>query len=176
MLATALTACIIAPVTVHISFPQETLDWAAEEIEDLPAQSAEAPPAASTPAPTGDRSRSLDLPPRIDTRSPEITKLVESRRQRRPALREWKSRGCIGETNEGVLAPRPGDGCGPEVAVLIRAENADRQVLYAAFMKVNKIPPSDTTRVLKAFDKTHDERARPDDWIQLDDAQWVRKR
>jgi uncharacterized protein YdbL (DUF1318 family) len=102
-------------------------------------------------------------------------KATESRRQRRPALREWKSRGCIGETNQGWVVARPGEGCGLEVAELIRAENADRRVIYDAFMKDNKIPTSDTARVQNAFAKARQERARPNDWIQLDDGQWVRK-
>ena len=37
---------------------------------------------------------------------------------RRPALREWKNKGCVGEDNKGFATARPGDGCGPEVADL----------------------------------------------------------
>jgi uncharacterized protein YdbL (DUF1318 family) len=48
-------------------------------------------------------------------------------------------------------------------------------VIYDAFMKDNKIPTSDTARVQSAFAKARQERARPNDWIQLDNGQWVRK-
>ena len=175
MLAIVLAACV--PVTVNITFPQEKLDSAARQIEDMPAQSASAPPQASTPAPAPGGGRSVDVAatPSIDTRSPEVMKVTESRRQRRPALREWKSRGCLGETNQGLLVARPGEGCGPEVADLIRAENADRQVIYDAFMKENNIPITDTARVRSAFAKARQERSRSNDWIQLDGGQWVRK-
>ena len=173
ILATSLAACV--PVTVNITFPQEKLDTAARQIEDMPAQSASAPPPPATPPPAPGPGRSVDVTPRIDTRSPAVVKATESRRQRRPALREWKGRGCIGETNQGLLVARPGEGCGPEVADLIRAENADRQVIYDAFMKDNNIPTSDTARVRNAFAKARQERARPNDWIQLDNGQWVRK-
>jgi uncharacterized protein YdbL (DUF1318 family) len=173
ILATTLAACV--PVTVNITFPQEKLDSAARQIEDMPAQSVSASPPSSTPAPATGPGRSVDVTPRIDTRSPEVVKATESRRQRRPGLREWKSRGCIGETNQGLLVSRPGEGCGREVAELIRDENADRQVIYDAFMKDNNIPTSDTARVRSAFSKARQERARPNDWIQLDDGQWVRK-
>ena len=81
----------------------------------------------------------------------------------------------MGETNKGLLEARPGDGCGPEAAELIRAENADRRVIYDAFMKENKIPASDTPRVESAFAKARQERVRPNEWMQLDDGQWVRK-
>jgi uncharacterized protein YdbL (DUF1318 family) len=113
--------------------------------------------------------------PRLNERSPEVVKATESRRARRQTLREWKSRGCLGETNQGLLVARPGEGCGPEVADLIRAENADRQVIYGAFMKENNIPATDTARVRSAFAKARQERSRPNDWIQLENGPWVRK-
>jgi uncharacterized protein YdbL (DUF1318 family) len=174
MRAMALVACV--PVTVNISFPQDKLDAAARQIEDMPAPSGAASPPTAAPAPTPTGGRSIDVTPRIDTRSPEVRKATEARRQRRPALRDWKSRGCIGESNQGLLVARPGEGCGPEVADLIRAENADRHVIYDAFMLENNIPASDTGRVASAFATARQERARPDDWIQLADGQWVRKR
>ena len=173
ILTTTLPACV--PVTVNITFPQEKLDSAARQIEDMPAQSASAPAPPSPPAPAPGPGRNVDVTLRIDTRSPEVVKATESRRQRRPVLREWKSRGCVGETNQGLVVARPGEGCGGEVAELIRAENADRRVIYDAFMKDNNIPASDTARVQSAFAKARQERARPNDWIQLDDGQWVRK-
>jgi uncharacterized protein YdbL (DUF1318 family) len=192
-LVVAAGACV--PVTVNISFPQEKLDSAAKQIEDVTAQtsaapstpsgttSAATPPAATSPpatppaatSPPAGGGRTVDVTPRIDTRSPEVVKATESRRQRRPELRELRSRGCIGESNKGLLEARPGDACGPEVTQLIRAENADRHVIYNAFMKDNNIPASDTPRVESAFAKARQERVRPGEWIQLEDGQWAKK-
>ena len=75
----------------------------------MPAQRAStpAPAAAAGPGPGG--GRTVDVTPRIDTRSPEVVKATESRRERRPVLREWKNRGCMGETNQGTLVARPGE-------------------------------------------------------------------
>jgi uncharacterized protein YdbL (DUF1318 family) len=178
MLALVLAACV--PVTVNVTFPQEKLDNAARQIEEKSAQAAPAPstpPASAPQTPSGGASRSVDVAatPRLNERSPEVIKVTESRRARRPALRDWKSRGCIGETNQGLLSARPGEGCGAEVADLINAENADRQVIYDAFMKENNIPASDSPRVRSAFAKARLERARPNDWIQLENGQWTRK-
>jgi uncharacterized protein YdbL (DUF1318 family) len=173
VLATVLAACV--PVTVNITFPQEKLDTAARQIEDMPAQAAPTPSPPPPTAPAPGRGRTVDVTPRIDTRSPEVVKATESRRQRRPALREWKNRGCIGETNQGFVTARPGDDCGGQVAGLIRAENADRQVIYSAFMKENSIPATDTPRVHNAFAKARQERSRSNDWVQRDDGQWIRK-
>jgi len=193
VLVGAAGACV--PVTVNISFPQEKLDTAAKQIEEGTAQPASAPatpsataPAAAPPAgtappatapagtsATASEGRTVDVTPRIDTRSPEVIKATESRRQRRPALREMRSRGCIGESNRGLLEARPGDACGPEVAALIQAENADRHVIYNAFMKDNNIPASDTPRVEAAFAKARQERVRSNEWVQLEDGRWVKK-
>ncbi|HEX2480973.1 MAG TPA: DUF1318 domain-containing protein [Methylomirabilota bacterium] len=173
VLALSLAACV--PVTVNITFPQEQLDAAARNIEDMPAQPASTPAPAPPPAPAPGGGRTVDVKPTVDTRSPEVVKANTSRRERRPALREWKNRGCIGETNQGTIVARPGDGCGPEVASLIRAENGDRRIIYDAFMKENNIAASDTGRVHNAFAKARQERSRANDWIQLDNGQWVRK-
>jgi uncharacterized protein YdbL (DUF1318 family) len=137
------------------------------------------PPTATAPtkatAPAAAAGRTVDVTPRIDTRSPEVVKATESRRQRRPGLRELRSRGCVGESNRGLLEARPGDACGPEVADLVRAENADRHVIYSAFMKDNNIPASDTARVESAFAKARQDRVRSNEWIQLEDGRWVKK-
>jgi uncharacterized protein YdbL (DUF1318 family) len=168
----ALAACV--PVTVNVTFPQDKLDTAARHIEELPAQPAGASAPPPAPRPSGNRV-DVAATPSIDAKSPEVAKATDNRRARRSDLREWKSKGCMGETNQGLLVARPGEGCGPEVAELIRAENADRQIIYSAFMKDNNIPASDTPRVRIAFAKARQERARPNDWIQLEGGQWVRK-
>ena len=193
-LVAASAACV--PVTVNISFPQEKLDTAAKQIEDSTAQTgpqqghAATPPATAptTTAPTGSapaaapqqppaatQGRTVDVTPRIETRSPEVVKATQSRRERRPALREWKERGCLGETNQGLLEARAGEGCTAEALELMRAENADRLVIYQAFMRENNIADTDTGRVRSAFAKARQERARAGDWIQLADGHWVKK-
>ena len=188
-LVAAETACV--PVTVNISFPQEKLDTAAKQIEDVTAQTATPPapgatspaappptatsPAGSSPPPASVQGRTVDVTPRIDTRSPEVVKATQSRRERRQALREWKTRGCLGETNQGLLEARTGEGCTPEALEVMRGENADRLVIYEAFMKENSIPESDTPRVRSAFAKARQERSRPGDWIQLEDGKWVKR-
>src|SRR5262245_16077068 len=73
-LAITLAACV--PVTVNVTFPQEKLDTAARHIEEIPAQPAAAPPPtaspspAPSPAPPSGQSRTIEVTPRLDTRSP----------------------------------------------------------------------------------------------------------
>jgi uncharacterized protein YdbL (DUF1318 family) len=168
-LAAVLASCV--PVTVNIAFPQEKLDAAARNIEEAEAR----PSGAAAPAPPAGGGQGVSPMPRTDSRSPEVVKARQSRRERRPDLRQWKDQGCIGETNQGTVVARPGTGCGAEAAGLIRAENADRRVIYDDFMKENNIPASDRPRVNSAFAKARQERSRSNDWVQLEDGQWTRK-
>lgn len=189
-LAAVVVSCV--PVTVNINFSQEKLDKAADQIEDT-VRSPENPK-PGTPAKPQAPSSSLDRwlaalgpreadaqgavvqaspSPRVD--SPDIQKAIDSRRARIPQLREWKSKGCIGETNQGLVEARPGPGCGGEVGALLAAENADRQAIIGDFMKHNNIPASDAARVHAAFAKSHRERARAGDWIQQDGGEWAKK-
>lgn len=189
VLAVALAACV--PVTVNINFPQQKLEGAADSIEDMvrsPENPKPEPPKKSPGSQLGGRmlsalapreasaqTRSVTAAPEIKVRTPELLKAIESRRGRFPQIRPWKAAGCLGENNQGLLEPRPGQGCTPDVNALITAENADRTYIYDTLMQQNNIPASDANRVRAAFAKSRMERARPGDWIQTDDGQWVKK-
>jgi uncharacterized protein YdbL (DUF1318 family) len=189
-LAGLLVACV--PVTVNITFPQRELDSAAGQIEDM-VRSPENPQPAPAPKPEPQGSflgpilaafgpreaaaqgRRVDVVPKIKVQTPELVKAIAARRERFHVLREWKTRGCIGETNQGLLEARPGEGCSAEVSRLIGAENADRDYIYRTLMEQNEIPASDAPRVRAAFAKAHRDRAKPGEWVQLVSGQWVKK-
>ncbi|MBI3458075.1 MAG: DUF1318 domain-containing protein [Candidatus Rokubacteria bacterium] len=189
-LASLLAACV--PVTVNINFPQEKLEGAATRIEDM-VRSPEnpKPPAAPKKGPQGglgDRllaalaprdsaaqSRSVDVVPEIRVQTPQLMQAIGSRRARNPQIDQWKARGCIGEANQGLLEARPGQGCSGEGASLIGAENADRNFIYETLMQQNHIPAGDGPRVRAAFAKVNRELARPGEWVQQPNGQWVRK-
>ena len=168
-LAGLLAACV--PVTVNVNFSQEKLDSAARQIEEQ-AGATSVQGAPGTPSGGG---QSAGPAPRVESQSPQVVSATEARRARRPTVREWKNRGCIGETNQGLVIARPGEGCGAEAAALIRSENADRQVIYDAFLRENNISASDRPRVQSAFAKARQERSRTNDWVQQDNGQWIRK-
>jgi uncharacterized protein YdbL (DUF1318 family) len=188
LVVTALaTACV--PVTINVNFPQEQLDGAAGRIEDM-VRSPENPKAAPPPKPgsslgrwllaLGPRAaaaqgRSVDVVPEIRVQTPQLMKAIGSRRDRFGAIQSGKAKGCIGETNQGLLEGRPGQGCGGEVGGLIGAENADRVLIYDTLMQQNNIPAGDAGRVRAAFAKANRERAQGGEWIQQDNGQWTRK-
>jgi len=185
-----LAACV--PVTVNITFPQEKLEGAAGQIEDM-VRSPENPKpqpepkkgpqgsildsfqAALAPREAVAQGRNVDVVPEIKTQTPELMKAIASRRDRFREIRAWKARGCLGETNQGMLESRPGQECSGDVARLIGVENADRQYIYDTLMKQNNIPAGDAPRVRAAFAKAKRDRAQPGDWVQQDNGQWAKK-
>src|SRR5262249_18675381 len=91
-----------------------------------------------------------------------------------PQIDRGKPRGCRGETSQGLIEPRPGQGCGGE-ASLVGPENADRTFIYETLMQQNKMPASDAPRVRAAFAQANRDLAKPGEWIQQPDGQWTKK-
>ncbi|MGH7265738.1 MAG: DUF1318 domain-containing protein [Candidatus Rokuibacteriota bacterium] len=171
--AALLAACV--PVTVNVNFPQERIESAAGQLEDVTRSPDNPEPGRREPA----SGRSVAVDPELAI-TPEFVKQIEkertARRARREAIRAEKERGCVGESNQGQLAVRPGAACSDQVASLVKAENADRDSIIKKFMRHFKMPASDAPRVGAAFAKRRIERwARPGDWVQRPDGQWVQR-
>ena len=193
VLAAALAAACV-PVTVNVTFPQQKLDDAASQIVDMSRRPADAPAPGPTPAPApkpGSRlerwlaplgpreaaaeERPLQMAQTPKTDSDELRRLTESQNRRLGAVQQALARGCAGESNQGRLEPRPGQGCSGDVAGVIGAENADRQAIVETFMRQNKIAPSDVGRVRASFAKAYRDRVGGGQWVQTDRGEWVKK-
>ena len=181
------------PVTVNVYFPQEKLDSAASQIVDMSRGAPPPEPAPAPPPPKGPGSSlrhwlatlapraawaepgdvRIAQAPRTDTE--EIRRLTASQQSRLGALQQWMSRGCVGESNQGLVEARPGQGCAAEVGRLIADENRDREALVDVFMRQNRIPPGDRSRVRASFAKAYRDRAPGGAWVQQDGGQWGRR-
>ena len=192
VVATLLAACV--PVTVNVTFPQQKLDDAASQIVDMSRRPPDAPPSGPTPAPApkpGSRlerwlaplgpreaaaeERPVQMVQAPKTDSGELRRLTESQNRRLGAVQQALARGCAGESNQGLLEPRPGQGCSGDVAGVIGAENADRQAIVETFMRQNNIGPSDVGRVRASFAKAYRDRVGGGQWVQTDRGDWVKK-
>jgi uncharacterized protein YdbL (DUF1318 family) len=193
-LATAallLAGCV--GVTINVTFPQEKIDSAASGIEDLvrtppPEDAAPAPPktvprkdsrlegrrirwaALFGPAPA-----EAQAVPELKTRTPEVMAVIESRRARWGALSAALGQGCVGESNRGLVEPRPGPGCPTDIPALTEAENRDRMVLYRTLVEQNSMPAGDIARVQASFARANRERVPPGAWVQDEGGRWSRK-
>ena len=184
-LAVVLTGCLA--LTVNVNFPQEKIDNAASNIEDLVRMPKDAPTPAIPVAPPrsggagvlmgllAPAAAEAQAVPELRTRTPEIVAVIESRRARYPELATALAKGCIGENNQGLLDARPGSGCPANVTALVNDENRDRMVLYRTLVEQNNMPPADVARVQAAFAKAHRDKAPAGAWIQDDGGRWVRK-
>ncbi len=188
---TLLAASGCVPVTVNVYFTQEKIDSAAGNIEDLVRVEKGGKP--TTPPPPKKDDKEGGLPgsgpwlallapapaeaqvPELKIRTPEVMASIESRRQRFPQIQEWKGKGCIGENAQGLVEARPGQGCGPEVGVLMDAENRDRLTLYRTLLQQNNMPASELAKIQAGFAKARRERAQSGEWIQTETGQWTRK-
>jgi uncharacterized protein YdbL (DUF1318 family) len=183
-----LGACV--PVTVNVTFPQEKLDDAANQIVDMSRRPAGAPPApgsGSPPKPGSGLERWLapreaaaqEPGPRVaqgpTTDTAELRRLTESQNRRLGALQQWLARGCVGESNQGLLEARPGQGCSGDVARLIADENRDRQAIVETFMRQNKMAASEAGRVRASFARAYRDRVQSGQWIQTDGGAWVKR-
>jgi uncharacterized protein YdbL (DUF1318 family) len=188
LVAATLAGCV--PVTVNINFPQEKLDDAAGQIVDMSRRSPGAPPRDATPkpgsslerwlAPLGPREAAAGQGPTHLAQAPktdslELRRLTESQNRRLGALQQWLARGCIGENNQGMVEPRPGQDCSGEVARLLGEENRDRQAIVDTFMRQNGIGAADSARVKASFAKAYRDRVQAGQWVQTDRGEWVRK-
>jgi uncharacterized protein YdbL (DUF1318 family) len=182
-----LSGCLA--VTVNVTFPQEKIDSAASSIEEL-VRGGSVPPVPKTPPPPQRQGGTPGRPwwiaaigpavaeaqvPEIKTWTPEVLALVDSRRARYAELAAAMGRGCLGESTQGLVEPRPGAGCPPNVAALAAAENSDRMQLYRTLVTQNNMPPGDLARVQAGFAKTNRAAAPAGTWIQDDAGQWSRK-
>jgi hypothetical protein len=176
-LTISLAGCVA--VTINVTFPQEQIDSAASNIEEL-VRTPAAPPAAPATPGQGERARLTPAAanarePELKTRTPEIMKVIESRRARYSRVAAALATGCLGENNRGLLEPRPGTQCPPDIAVLTADENRDRMQLYRTLLEQNRMRPADLVRVQAGFARANREQAPSGAWVQDDAGRWSRK-
>ncbi len=116
----------------------------------------------------------------LNLTTPAIRKLVDSMKARNAKIMQFKNKGIIGETNDGMLAIREMDGLGGEVIRtvkrLLRAENDDRKMLYNELATANKIALSDVGKIQVVFAKTHKLKDKSGHWHQDENGNWIQKK
>ena len=107
----------------------------------------------------------------IKEMTPAIRQALDNRRARFDALEGHKQTGALGEDNRGYIAVLiPG---APANAVAAD-ENRDRQVVYSAIADENNLSHAMGT-IEGVFAGVQRDKARPGEYIQREDGQWVRK-
>ncbi|MBI3541703.1 MAG: DUF1318 domain-containing protein [Deltaproteobacteria bacterium] len=90
----------------------------------------------------------------VSTGSPKAQEIKGRMKGRIAELDKWKSKGAVCETADGMLVlkhPEKAGGDAGAVSQLLKAENDDRDALYAEIVDHNKIKDRNQTRVRSFF-------------------------
>lgn len=109
----------------------------------------------------------IAVPP-LQAQSPQ--EAAQRIKERLPQVDSMKAAGEVGEGNDGYLAERKP--LGPRQASLVKAENADRGIIYASVaartgQEVSAVGQQRAIRIA--------ELARPGVWLQRPDGEWYQK-
>jgi uncharacterized protein YdbL (DUF1318 family) len=186
----AFVAINCAVITVNIYFPTEAVEEAAEKIineieggEDAQSNQGNSGQQSffQRTVPFNFFGNSTVYADEIDLNltTPAIRKMIDSMKARNTEIMQFKDKGVIGETNDGMLAIRNMNDLGGEeirtVKRLLRAENNDRETLYKELAVANKIDPADIDRIKAVFAKTRISKAKPGHWYHDENGNWTQK-
>jgi uncharacterized protein YdbL (DUF1318 family) len=104
--------------------------------------------------------------------TPEVKSAIASRQARYAELQSLKAGGIVGENNQGfVQVLRPST----DAERIAREENEDRQTVYDAIAKQNGLGPEGLGKVQEVFGEVQRGKAKPGEWIQFRNSEWVKK-
>jgi uncharacterized protein YdbL (DUF1318 family) len=112
--------------------------------------------------------------------NPAIRKIIDSRAARLKAVNDLKAKGVVGESNQALLVVRNLDAIQglkerAEAQKLIKEENADREQLFKEIAAAKNVELSQLPQIRTTYAEALRENARPGDWIQLPDGNWMQK-
>ena len=188
-------AVLAACVRVNVYFPEAEVRDLSKQIEDevrkqAAQQSGEAPPAPQPPPTPNQGASMFDLlvgatPAMAQVAQPEITnpairKIIDSRAARYNELRRYLDQGVLGENNKGLLEVRNLEAltdlkARADVQRLVKGENADRQELYKEIAAAKNVDLAQLPKIQETYAATLRQNAKPGDWIQQPDGNWVKK-
>ena len=195
---------LVACITINVYFPEAAVKDLSQQIEDeIASQAGEAAgsdqPVEPTATPTG---AAAPAPPRVSSASwpfgasvawaddeevpspgitnPAIRAIIDSRAKRLEALNRYKTMGVLGEARTALVEIRDLARVSDlreraNVQRLVRDENSDRQQLFKEVAAATGVDPSQIERIQETYAETLRDKARPGDWIQSPDGEWLQK-
>ncbi len=185
LLSTLLGAA--ACITVNVYFPEGAVQRAADDfVKDLyektPKQ--QGPAGATKPSPGASLMEHLLLPyahaaDEITTNTPTAQAIKARMAARVGDLSAFKTKGVIGETNDGNVIVKDAAGLALKdraaVEKLITAENQDRATLYDEVQRTNQLNDRGQTKIRHTFSKAFQEHSPAGTWVQGESGGWNRK-
>lgn len=177
---------VLSCVTINIYFPAEEVRSAADRIvnEVWGERAEENVPPAKPPKEPGSsflhrlQPRAAYAAQDIDVSTPEIRAIREAMRVRSAVYIPFLDSGHIGVGADGLLKVRTSDGLDlkarGEVTRLVKAENDDRQRLYAEIARANGFPDR-VDEVREIFAQTWRDRAARGWYVEQTGGAWAQK-
>ena len=111
--------------------------------------------------------------------NPAIRKIIESRGQRAPALRQLKNQGVVGENNQALVEVRQLDALALQERAaaqkLIKEENEDRQRMFKEIAAATGTDLSQLPQIQSTYAETLRQKAKSGDWVQMANGTWQQK-
>lgn len=168
-----------AVVNVYVTFPEEKIEKAAEDLLAPPSASA---PVSSLPGFGFTRmayaQESVEVKRDIKTDSPAIRAAKEKMNTWRGTLDNFKKDGFIGETNNFAVVVRnlPSDSSAArDVKKVVSDENRERKTMMDELLKINNVAPGEESKFKKIFADVMQKYSPKGTWVQSDTGQWSRK-
>ena len=108
----------------------------------------------------------------LKEKTPGIQQALDHRKARFAELEGYKTRGLIGEGNNGFVEVIDAQ---TEVGETVAAENLDRKLIYEAIVSQNNLGPTGIAEVKHIFAEVQRGKAKPGEKIQLPSGEWVKK-
>ncbi len=107
----------------------------------------------------------------IKQMTPEIKRAIENRQGRYEELQRLKNAGEVGENHQGYAEVLKGSGASD----LVRAENADRKLIYQAIVDQNGLGRGGLPQVEQAFAEIRRDKAGSGEYFQDHKGNWLQK-
>jgi len=112
-----------------------------------------------------------------------VLNAIQNREFNKDDVDEFKRDGSVGETAKGYLEIRSIEKLQNDadyrklVERIVEEENRDRRIVMQRVIDINpSIEPTDQAEVERVFAKLSQESAKPGEWIQSPNGEWIRKK
>jgi len=178
--ATAILFAGCATVTIYVTFPEEKIKKAAEDIEKMmESQSQNIFYQMCNYFVSNAFAAEGSVSSEIKTDSPKIKEAIGQIKTWSDELALYKKNGYIGETkNYEVAIVNPPDDPAVllKVKEIVQKENQQRNIILEELYRLNNISPGQKQIFREIFAKTKQKNAKPGEYIQNPDGTWIQKK
>ncbi len=169
-----------AMVTIYVTFPEEKIKKAAEDIEKMMESSSrnilyQMCSFFACPAFAQEGSVSSD----IKTDSPRIKEAINQIKSWADELTSYKKEGYIGETNNyqvAIVNQPDNPNLLKKVKEIVQKENQQRNIILEEMYRLNNVSPDQKQTFREIFAKIKQKNAKTGEYIQGPDGTWVQKK